>query len=139
MRCIMASPLCSYKHSLSIRYFKIKIPSVRERERRQTRAMFIQHIFIVGAVLLHETPGRYALLLEAGLFNCSSFARKTACIREMQSNRTMPAVTHNHCIHNHHASYQVLQSISLHGRLAALVCLAILAKHGLWNDRLLVC
>jgi hypothetical protein len=69
----------------------------------------------------------------------SSFARKTACIREMQSNRTMPAVTHNHCTQNHRASYQALQSTSLNGRLAALVCLAIPTKHGLWKDRLLAC
>jgi hypothetical protein len=54
-----------------------------------------------------------------------------------ESNQTTPAATHDHRMHDHLTSCPVLQSIFLHGLLAALVCLAILAKHGLRKDRLL--
>ncbi len=51
-------PLLFYKHSLNISNFKIKIPSVREGEWRQTRTVFIQQIFIVGKPCSKWTTGR---------------------------------------------------------------------------------
>jgi hypothetical protein len=133
----MGSSLHSYKHSLSMRNFEIqKLVCVRKIKKANTNR--IQQILIVGTALLRETPVRYALLLEAGRINCFVIRAENSLRTCNESNQTMPEATHHHSIHNHHASYQVLQSISLNGRLAARVCLAILAKHGLWKDLLLV-
>jgi hypothetical protein len=87
MRCTRASPMCSYKHSLSKSNFQAKISCVRERDWRQTRTSFIQQTSIVGTVLHHETPGRYAQLLEAGRINCFLIRAKTACRHAMRAIR----------------------------------------------------
>ncbi len=87
MRCTMASPLRSYKHSLSMSNFYIKISSLREREWRQTRTAFIQQIFIVGKPCARWTTGRYALLLEVGRTNCFVIRAKTACRHAMRAIR----------------------------------------------------
>jgi hypothetical protein len=64
-------------------------------------------------------------------------ARGNSLQTSNESNQTMQAVINHHGIHDHHTTHPVLQSTSLNARLAALVCLAIHAKQGLWKDRLL--
>jgi hypothetical protein len=137
MRCNMASPFRSYKHSLSMRNFKIKnLVRTRQSMEAITNRVHSANLHCWSALLevdnrsIGSAPGARSnqLLLRLrgnSLQTCN------------ESNQTMPAVTHNHSIHDHRPSYPSTAVHILHGRLAALVCLAILTKHGLWKDRFL--
>ena len=57
--------------------------SVRTRESMDANTNLIQQIFVEDTVLLHDTTGRYALLLEAGRINCFVIRAETACRHSM--------------------------------------------------------